>query len=114
MGLLYDNKKLIAASWLLRYLSNNHCYKCTSTVSEYNGYRVDLVGVADISKKTVLFNFSKELLEEASDILFSNRHKGTAVLSFITQDKHPVLIKLNFCLTFNFCKSGGTNPGQSN
>jgi len=29
MGIFYDDKKILASSWLLNYLNKNHCHKIT-------------------------------------------------------------------------------------
>jgi hypothetical protein len=69
MGLFYDDKKILAASWLLNYLSKNHCIKISSEVYEHNSYRGDVVKLSDLPKK-----FSYEILNQAADILSINGH----------------------------------------
>lgn len=72
MSILYDDKKILASSWLLNYLENNHCYKINTSVLEYNGYRADLIKISDLSHKTKIYN--NEILGQAADILALNGH----------------------------------------
>ncbi len=69
MGLFYDDKKILAANWLLKYLNKNHCLKISSAIPEYNGYRGDVVKIADLPTK-----YNYELLSQAADILSANGH----------------------------------------
>ena len=72
MGILYDDRSLCAARWLLNYLYKNHCHKITSPVREHNGYRGDVVKIPDVAKKTTYYN--KEILGQGAEILFNNGH----------------------------------------
>lgn len=72
MGIFYNDKKILASSWLLAYLSNNHCHKISSSISDFNGYRSDIIKISNLSIKTKFYK--NEILGKAAEILFENGH----------------------------------------
>jgi len=90
MGLFYDDKKILAASWLLNYLHDNHCFKTKSDISEFNGYRANVIKISDISHKTKIYN--NEILGQAADILGSNGHINFEVKDLRNREESKVYI----------------------